>query len=1003
MPEQTEWGSENRSTGGSDGERTISLERLRTLVRVTETLLGETSLEGLMRRAAESALELTGARAAGAGYGRENEGFRIQSVAGCGEGSPGRPEERVLEEMDAALRELRRAGPTTLHSASGLTGGGSERGSEPPGGTAGGSLAAGLRGTGTGPRGVLLVMDGAGGAFTQEDAACLGKLAGITDLAAGHVEVRVLAEKRVVEAEKKGGVIEAVMNHIPEGITVADAPDVRIRDVSRFGVELTGRSREELLGATADLHPELWGLIHKRNHARPGPEELPLTRAVRRGQVIQNEEWVLERPDGTRITVSCNAGPVRNEEEEIVGGVIAWRDVTEQKQAEVALKTAWDDLEAEVWRRTSELQAAKQGLEQEATEHRRTADRLRESNEVLESIFANTHLLMAYMDREFDFIRVNEAYAAAANRTVAFFQGRNHFELYPHEENEALFRRVLETGEPYTVTAKPFEHPHQPDRGTTYWDWSLQPVRDDRGEVSGVLLGLMDVTDRVRAEQERRENERKFRLLAETIEDVFWMSKPGITDMLYVSPAYEKVWGRSVESLYASPRSFFDAVHPEDRPRVLEEVKRHAMGRWDLEYRVVQPDGEVRWVRDRGFPLRDGQGSFIGMCGTASDITGLKEAEAAIRKSEQRARELQERSLDGFARTDMESRFIEVNQAFEALVGYPEAELREMTAQEITPGTWFDKESGMAEQLRREGHTPLYEKEFRRKDGTLVPVELRVHVSRDAEGNPAEMWAFVRDITERKQAEVELLENVRKLEQSNRDLGDFAYVTSHDLQEPLRKIQTFGDRLSTKYADSLDERGRDYLERMVNAATRMRGLIEALLRYSRVSTRQQPFSEVDLNEAAREALFNLEDLIDRSNGAVALSELPRVEGDPHQMVQLMQNLIGNALKFRRPGDPPSIRIDHRKPPRSEGAPARCELRFEDNGIGIDMRSAEQIFKPFHRLHGRGEYEGAGMGLAICRKIVERHDGEIRVESEEGRGSVFVVTLPLKQSPAGQGA
>jgi len=736
--------------------------------------------------------------------------------------------------------------------------------------------------------------------------------------------------------------------------------------------------------------------------SRPAAEELPLTRAVRRGQVIQNEEWVLERPDGTRITISCNAGPVRSEDGEIIGGLAAWRDVTERKRTESALKTAWDDLEAEVWRRTSELQTAKQSLEQEAKEHRRTAERLRESNEVLESIFANTHLLMAYMDREFNFIRVNEAYAAAANRTVDFFQGKNHFDLYPHEENEGLFRRVLETGEPYAVTEKPFEHPHRPDRGTTYWDWSLQPVRDERGEVAGLLLGLMDVTDRVTAEQERREGERKFRLLAETIEDVFWMSKPGITDMLYVSPAYEKVWGRSMESLYASPRSFIDAVHPEDRPRVLGEIRRHATGRWDLEYRVVRPDGEVRWVRDRGFPLRDGQGSFIGMCGTASDITGLKEAEAAIRESEQRARELQERSLDGFARTDMEGRFIEVNRAFETLVGYSEGELRGMTVQETTPETWYEKELGLAEQLRREGHTPLYEKEFRRKDGTLVPVELRAHVSRDPGGSPREMWAFVRDITERKQAEVELLENVRKLEQSNRDLGDFAYVTSHDLQEPLRKIQTFGDRLSTKYADSLDERGRDYLERMVNAATRMRGLIEALLRYSRVSTRQQPFSEVDLNEVAQEALFNLEDLIERSDGAVALSDLPRVEGDPHQLVQLMQNLIGNALKFHRPGVPPTIRIDHRKPTRRKGAPARCELRFEDNGIGIDMGSAEQIFKPFHRLHGRGEYEGAGMGLAICRKIVERHGGEIRVESGEGNGSVFVVTLPLKQSPAGHG-
>ncbi|MCF8061908.1 MAG: PAS domain S-box protein [Deltaproteobacteria bacterium] len=881
-----ESGSENGSKGILEEGQTISLERSRVLLRVTGTVLEETSPHGLLQRAAEAALELTGARVGAAGYGCEDGLFRVQATTGNGEAPPGPPEETVQEEMQAAYRELLQGVPSIRLPDAGLAARGSGHGSESFQGPAAGCLAAGLRGPGSEAAGVIMVMDKRDGEFTEEEEVCLRQLADISSLAMNHIEARALADSRAVAVEEKGGILQAV---------------------------------------------------------------------------------------------------------------------TGQKQAEAALKTAWDDLESEVWRRTSELRTAKQNLEQEVREHRRTADRLRESNEVLESIFANTHLLMAYMDRNFDFIRVNEAYAAAANKTVDFFTGKNHFDLYPHEENEALFRRVLETGEPYAVTAKPFDHPHQPDRGTTYWDWSLQPVWDDRGGVSGVLLGLMDVTDRVKAEQERSEGERKFRLLAETIEDVFWMSKPGITDMLYVSPAYEKVWGRSVESLYAVPRSFIDAVHPEDRPRVVEEIKRHAMGKWDLEYRIVRPDGELRWVRDRGFPLRDGQGSTIGMCGTASDITRLKEAEEAIRKSEQRARELQERSLDGFARTDMESRFIEVNQAFEALVGYSESELREMTVRDITPNQWLHKELGMAEQLRREGHTPLYEKEFQRKDGTLVSVELRVHVSRDAEGTPREMWAFVRDITERKQTEIELLENMKKLEQSNRDLGDFAYVTSHDLQEPLRKIQTFGDRLGTKYADRLDDRGRDYLDRMVSAATRMRSLIEALLHYSRVSTRQQPFSEVELDEVAREALFNLEDLIDRSNGAVAVSGLPRVEGDPHQLLQLMQNLIGNALKFQRPGVPPSIRIDQRKLPRKKGARERCELRFEDNGIGIEERYMEQIFKPFHRLHGRGEYEGAGMGLAICRKIVERHGGDIRVESEEGQGSVFIVTLPLKQPPAGKSA
>ncbi len=1003
MVENKSNGSERNSITKTEKDRMISLERLQALIRVSRQMFEEASPEGLMQRAADAALELTRAGRGLSGHGYENGGFSVEARAR----RPGIPapswDDGFSRENVMVYRGLLQEVASIRLTQSELATLSLERrlpaADKQP---LRGLLGARVEDQEGELTGLILVADKEGEAFTPEDEAFLRELAAITSSSMHQVEAGSLQAAQATEAEEKGRILDAIMRYIPEGLTVAEAPDIRVREVSRYGVELTGRTREELLGTTADSHPSGWGLLHKHGEAPAGAEELPLTRAVRRGEVIENEEWIIERPDRTRTNISCNAGPILNEKGEITGGVIAWRDVTQQKKEEASLRGAWDDLEAEVWRRTSELQEAKQTLEREVKQHKRTASLLQESNEVLESIFANTHFLMAYMDRDFNFIRVNQAYADAAGKTVDFFPGRNHFELYPHEENQALFQSVLETGEPYVAIEKPFHHPDRPDRGETYWDWSLRPVWTEPGEVSGLLLGLMDVTDRVYAEQERYEGERKFRLLAESIEDVFWMSKSGITEMLYVSPAYEKVWGRSVASLYASPRSFIDAVHPEDRPRVVAELKRHATEGWNLEYRIVRPDGEVRWIRDRGFPLRDGKGIFAGMCGTASDITEVKEAEEAIRESERRYRELQERSLDGFARTDMENRFVQVNSAFENLVGYSESELQNMTVPDITPEKGFAEEVGMKQELRRIGHTPLMEKEFQRKDGTLVPVELRVHLTRGASGAPREMWAFIRDITERKQAEAEIRKNLEQLEQSNRDLGDFAYVTSHDLQEPLRKIQTFGDRLWAKYAEQFDDRGRDYLERMITAATRMRGLIEALLHYSRVSSRQQSFSEVNLGDAVQEALSNLEDRIDRSGGTVVVRDLPQVEGDSHQLVQLMQNLIGNALKFQRPGVAPHILIDYNTSPGPKPAgkrrsrfSKRCEVRIQDNGIGLDQAYADQIFKPFHRLHGRGEYEGVGMGLAICRKIVERHGGEIRVESSEGHGSVFIVSLPYK--------
>jgi light-regulated signal transduction histidine kinase (bacteriophytochrome) len=257
-------------------------------------------------------------------------------------------------------------------------------------------------------------------------------------------------------------------------------------------------------------------------------------------------------------------------------------------------------------------------------------------------------------------------------------------------------------------------------------------------------------------------------------------------------------------------------------------------------------------------------------------------------------------------------------------------------------------------------------------------------------------------MTGRKKAAEKMATFARKLERSNRELQDFASVASHDLQEPLRKIQAFGDRLRAKCYAALDESGRDYLERMQNAASRMRSLIDDLLTFSRVSSKAQPFVPTDLGQVAREVLQDLEVRIQHSGGQVEVDNLPTIDADPLQVRQLLQNLIGNGLKFHRQEEPPAIRVRARLivDPRKyagNGAPAPlCELSVEDNGIGFDMKYAERLFHVFQRLHGRGEYEGTGMGLAICRRIAERHGGSIAARATPGRGATFTVILPVKQ-------
>jgi len=235
----------------------------------------------------------------------------------------------------------------------------------------------------------------------------------------------------------------------------------------------------------------------------------------------------------------------------------------------------------------------------------------------------------------------------------------------------------------------------------------------------------------------------------------------------------------------------------------------------------------------------------------------------------------------------------------------------------------------------------------------------------------------------------------QSLRMSNRELEQFASVASHDLQEPLRKIEAFGDRLKTRCTESLDEQGRDYLERVLVSASRMRNLISDLLNFSRVTTRAQPFERLDLNRTAQEVVSDLEGRLQQVNGRIEVGRLPTIDADPLQIRQLLQNLIGNALKFHRPEIPPLVKVAAtivENGPQSK----TCRLTIADNGIGFEEVYLDRIFDVFQRLHGRNEYEGTGMGLAICRKITERHRGTITAKSQLGSGATFIVELPVEQ-------
>jgi len=290
---------------------------------------------------------------------------------------------------------------------------------------------------------------------------------------------------------------------------------------------------------------------------------------------------------------------------------------------------------------------------------------------------------------------------------------------------------------------------------------------------------------------------------------------------------------------------------------------------------------------------------------------------------------------------------------------------------------------------------------FYRKDGSNFPAE---YVRTPIKEKDKEVGAVVifKDITERKRAEETLNRKAAELARSNSELEQFAYVASHDLQEPLRKIQAFGDRLKTK-CDAVNlQDGRDYLERMQSAAARMQTLINDLLTFSRVISASQPFVPVDLNVVTKGVLSDLEVRIEQMKATIEISDLPTIEADPLQMRQLLQNLIGNALKFQASGSQPVVKINAKLlkspfagTPEEDPYAEQCEMTIQDNGIGFDEKYLDKIFAVFQRLHGRNEFEGTGVGLAVCRRITDRHGGTITAKSKPGEGAAFIITVPVR--------
>jgi PAS domain S-box-containing protein len=351
---------------------------------------------------------------------------------------------------------------------------------------------------------------------------------------------------------------------------------------------------------------------------------------------------------------------------------------------------------------------------------------------------------------------------------------------------------------------------------------------------------------------------------------------------------------------------------------------------------------------------------------------------------------------------DRNSVFVSVNAAFAADLGLEPKDLIGKTDYDFFPPELAAKYCADDQRIMAQRRPEILE-EINVAGGKRRIVEVIKTAVMSDNGEVIGLLGLFTDITERKLAEAALRDLTVRLERSNRELQDFAYIASHDLQEPLRKIVVFGGRLRVKCGPGLSEECRDYLDRMTNAAARMQTLINDLLSFARVTSKSQRFEQVDLSKAAQEVLTDLETRIEELQAEVEVGPLPTIEAEPLQMRQLLQNLIGNALKFHRLGERPIVKIaatvfpqPDPNAPRNSAMREVMRLTVADNGVGFDEKYLDRIFNVFQRLHSRSAYEGTGMGLAIARRIVEHHGGQITARSKPGQGSTFIVELPVQQ-------
>ncbi len=620
---------------------------------------------------------------------------------------------------------------------------------------------------------------------------------------------------------------------------------------------------------------------------------------------------------------------------------------------------------------------------------RKNEAKLAESNQLLAGVLEHTHMMAVFLDPQFNFIWVNRAYADTCQQEPSFFPGKNYFDLYPDEENHAIFQRVVDTGEPFFVEARPFEFPDQPERGVTYWDWSLIPVKDGMGKVTGLVFTLVEMTGRVWSEEALRESEEKYRgVFDESITAVYLFDDK--KKFIESNKAGLDLLGYSREELLNMSIPDVDAD-----PIVVLPAHKQLLGGERIinyEHQLKRKDGRIVTVLNNSRPLTDSEGNVVGMQSTLIDITERVQVKDALHESEEKYRKLFENESDAVMIFDAETLLFEdANEATLNLYGYSKGQFLSLTVEDISAE--IEKTRAVVQQLK-EGKPEIKKiplRYFKKKDGSIFPGEISTGTFTSS--GRKKIIGAVREVTERRQLESQLRQ-AQKME----SIGTLAGGIAHDFNNILFAIVG-----NTELAlEDIPEWNPVHanLEEIKASSLRAAGIVKQLLNFSRKADYE--LKPIDAVAVIKDALKFLRSTIPTT--IEIRRHLPEKEAvilaDPIQINQALMNLcVNSSQSMEETGGILEITVE--KTTMEEGvvknftdlAPGEyVKIAVSDAGPGIDSEIIDRIFDPYFTTKEIGK--GSGMGLAVVLGIVKTHGGAIAVDSQPGKGVTFTMFFPV---------